>query len=164
MDRALATPEWISLFPLAKLYHLSSSVLDHAPIVLRMLPKPRGRKQKKPFRFESMWLKDQRCEQVVIDAWHRGLISAEGNVMQNCLEQCRSSLEDWNKKVFGHVGKKVAELQNKVEWLELQPSSTEINQALRSTRFELNSWLDKEDAMWRQRSRLNWFQARDRNT
>lgn len=62
------------------------------------------------------------------------------------------------------MGKKVAELQKKVEWLELQPLSTETNKVLRSTRFELNSWLDKEDVMWRQRSRLNWFQAGDRNT
>ena len=52
---------------------------------------------------------------------------------------CRSSLDDWNKKVFEHVGKKVAKLQNKVEWLELQSSSTEINQVLRSTRSEMNS-------------------------
>ena len=43
MDRALATLEWISLFPLAKLYHLSSSVSDHAPLVLRMTQKPRSR-------------------------------------------------------------------------------------------------------------------------
>uniref|UniRef100_A0A7N2LWJ1 Endonuclease/exonuclease/phosphatase n=1 Tax=Quercus lobata TaxID=97700 RepID=A0A7N2LWJ1_QUELO len=74
LDRALATPEWISLFPLAKLYHLSSSVSDHAPLVLRMTPKPRSRRQKKLFRFESMWLKDQRCEQVVIDAWEKRAI------------------------------------------------------------------------------------------
>ena len=73
-------------------------------------------------------------------------------------------MDYWNKKVFGHVGKKVAKLQRKVEWLELQPSSIETNQVLRSTRSKLNSWLDKEDAMWRQRSRLNWFQAGDRNT
>ena len=115
LDRALATPEWTSLFPLAKLYHLSSSVLDHAPLVLRMTQKLRCRRQKKSFRFESMWLKDQRCEQVVIDAWEKGRFSTEGHVLQNCLEQCRSSLDEWNKKIFGHVGKKVAELQRKVE-------------------------------------------------
>ena len=85
----------------------------------------------------------------------KGRFSAEGHVLQNCLEQCKSSLDDQNKKVFGHVGKKVAELQRKVEWLELQPSSIVTNQALRNTRSELNSWLDKEDAMWRQRSRLS---------
>ena len=86
----------------------------------------------------------------MIDAWEKRRFSTEGYVLHNCLEQCRSSLDDRNKKIFGHVGRKVAELQRKVEWLELQPSSTVTNQALRSTWSELNSWLDKEGAMWRQ--------------
>ena len=30
--------------------------------------------------------------------------------------------------------------------------------------MELNCWLDKEDATWKQRARLNWFQEGDRNT
>ena len=37
-------------------------------------------------------------------------------------------------------------------------------EALRHTRIELNCWLDREDDMWRQRSRINWFQNGDRNT
>ncbi|XP_050289811.1 uncharacterized protein LOC126727959 [Quercus robur] len=65
LDRALATPEWISLFPLAKLYHLSSSVLDHAPLVLRMTQQPSCIRQKKLFWFESMWLKDQRYDSLI---------------------------------------------------------------------------------------------------
>ena len=35
---------------------------------------------------------------------------------------------------------------------------------LKETRVELNCWFDKEDAMWKQRARLNWFQKGDRNT
>ena len=34
LDRALATPEWMNLFPEAKLFHLSSSVSDHLPLAL----------------------------------------------------------------------------------------------------------------------------------
>ncbi|XP_075663998.1 uncharacterized protein LOC142633642 [Castanea sativa] len=45
LDRALATTEWARLFPLAKLYHLSSPVSDHAPLVLRMVPKLRSKRQ-----------------------------------------------------------------------------------------------------------------------
>ena len=30
-------------------------------------------------------------------------------------------------------------------------------------RVELNCWLEKDDAMWLQRSRINWFQEGDRN-
>ena len=30
--------------------------------------------------------------------------------------------------------------------------------------MELNKWHEKEDAMWYQRSRINWFRDGDRNT
>ena len=37
LDRALATPDWVNMFPKAKLFHLSSSVSDHLPLVLQMV-------------------------------------------------------------------------------------------------------------------------------
>lgn len=37
LDCALATQEWMDLFPTAKLFHLSSSVLDHSPLLLHMI-------------------------------------------------------------------------------------------------------------------------------
>ena len=36
--------------------------------------------------------------------------------------------------------------------------------SLRNTRIELNCWMDKEDDIWRQRSRISWMQYGDRNT
>ena len=33
----------------------------------------------------------------------------------------------------------------------------------RETRVELNCWRDKVEAMWHQRSRINWIQSRDKN-
>ena len=47
---------------------------------------------------------------------------------------------------------------------ELLPSSPEVIQELRETRVNLNCWLDREDAIWKQRSRLSWFRNGDRNT
>ena len=49
-----------------------SSALDHSPLLLRLVQK-RRRRPKKLFRFESMWLKDPRCEEVVLEAWNDGL-------------------------------------------------------------------------------------------
>lgn len=54
----------------------------------------------------------------------------------------------WNNEESGHVGRKIAELQNKLEWLELQPPSSDMTMAMRSTRTDLNYWLEKEDEMW----------------
>ena len=67
----------------------------------------------------------------------------------------------WNGHEYGHVGKKIACLQKHLEGLELQASSPEVIKDLRETRVELNCWLNKEDAMWEQRARLNWFQEGD---
>lgn len=39
-----------------------------------------------------------------------------------------------------------------------------VIQDMKNTRVELNCWLDKEDAMWLQRSCINWLQSGDRNT
>ena len=59
LDRVMATPEWIDLFPAANLYHLTSLVSDHSMLALCMTrTKRRNKKVKKSFRFESMWLRD----------------------------------------------------------------------------------------------------------
>ena len=68
LDRALAMPSWMSMFPSLKLYHLSSSASNQCLILLHLTLKVKRQKQKRFFRFESMWLKDQRCESVVKEA------------------------------------------------------------------------------------------------
>uniref|UniRef100_A0A7N2LZE3 Uncharacterized protein n=1 Tax=Quercus lobata TaxID=97700 RepID=A0A7N2LZE3_QUELO len=80
------------------------------------------------------------------------------------LESCHVCLDDWNKNDFGHVGQQIARLQKSLEWLELQPTSPSIITEIQKTRVELNCWLDKDNAMLLQRSRINWFQDGDRNT
>ena len=83
------------------------------------------------------------------------MYGGSGDVQNRCLESCHARLEVWNNIEFGNLGKTVAELQKKLEWLELQPSSPDMIRSLRNTRIELNCWMDKEDDMWRQRSRIS---------
>ena len=60
LDRALASSDWHLLFPTAKLHHKSSSISDHNPLLLQLFSKKKRQKFKKLFKFESMWLKDER--------------------------------------------------------------------------------------------------------
>ncbi|XP_075654858.1 uncharacterized protein LOC142625032 [Castanea sativa] len=86
LDGALVTSDWLNRFPSAKLFHLSSSASDHSPLSLRLVPKPRSRMAGKLFRFESMWLKEPRCAEIVQEAWGEGLREASSDVLGKCLE------------------------------------------------------------------------------
>ena len=154
----------MSKFPVAKLYHLSSSASDHCPLALNFVRKKKKRRYHRPFKFESMWLKNDKCEEVVHKAWDEGLLRDSAFPLNSCLESCRVSLDAWNQNDFGHVGKQIARLQKTLEWLELQPTSPSIITEMQKTRVELNCWLEKDDVMWLQRSRINWFREGDRNT
>ena len=80
-----------------------------------------------------MWLKDSRCEKVVNDARECGQLVGSDWILQECLEWCKADLLAQNEAEFGHVGRNIMELQTKLEWLELQPISKEIVDALRHT-------------------------------
>nr|POE64445.1 hypothetical protein CFP56_35004 [Quercus suber] len=103
LDRALATFDWVNLFPMARLHHLTSLASDHSPLVLHFVGKTNAKKPKKLFRFESMWLKEPRCEEVVMEAWSEGLASSTNFPLVACLNACRSRLDAWNKAEFGHI-------------------------------------------------------------
>lgn len=93
LDKALVSQDWLSLFLSLKLYHKSSSVSDHSSLLLNFLPKPKKGKQKKLFKFESMWMGDARCEQVVVATWNEGLLSSSDFPVVRCLDECRKRLE-----------------------------------------------------------------------
>lgn len=110
-----------------------------------------------------MWLQDPRCDEVVQKAWQEGLYKTGGSPFVNCMECCRDRLVSLNKLEFRHVGRKIAELQKKLQILELQ-SGSNINGEVDEVHRALNSWLDTEVVMWNQRSRNMWLVGGDRNT
>ncbi|WCJ39584.1 hypothetical protein M5689_020562 [Euphorbia peplus] len=66
LDRFLATPEWLHLFPSVSVSCLLRESSDHNPIILETEGKTcRGGSRRKIFRFEQMWTRDTRCRQVI---------------------------------------------------------------------------------------------------
>ncbi|XP_023891658.1 uncharacterized protein LOC112003691 [Quercus suber] len=103
----------------------------------------------KPFRFEAMWLRDPRCEEVVYDAWEHGLYASMGHPLKNYISSCHAHLTQWNKREFGHVGRQIKLLKNKLQVLETFLENNMDN--IWQVRLALNSWLDTEEVMWKQR-------------
>ena len=83
LNRAMAILDRLLKFPLVRLHHLSGFSSDHKPIwICSDNIHSRFFIPQRPFRFEAMWLKDERCERVVHEAWDT--VSA-GDPMGNVL-------------------------------------------------------------------------------
>ena len=98
------------------------------------------------------------------DSWQEGFSKPDGLPIKNCLEICRARLQTWNKTEYGHVGCKIQHLHKKLQMLENQAHCVETDREIFEVRKMLNTWLDAENTMWKQRSRNFWLIDRDRNT
>ena len=152
LDRALANHAGKSKFVGAEVHHVPMSTSDHSLLTLR-LPKEeedKKRRGQRMFRFEAMWLRDPQCDEVVQEAWYEGLCKPSGSPFTNCINNCRTRLQVWNKTEFGHIGRKIASLEKRIQRLELLNGSKEIADEIMEVRKALNIWLDAESTMWQQ--------------
>ena len=69
LDRGMATPSWSQLFPTVRIHHLQGTLFDHCPLWLCSDENVRFYKKSRPFHFEAVLLKDERCEGIIKRAW-----------------------------------------------------------------------------------------------
>ena len=73
LDRALVSSDCLTMFPSVRLYHVATSTSDYSMLVLKTLRSgQRAPRRSKLFKFESLWLRDEQCKDVVNEAWERG--------------------------------------------------------------------------------------------
>ena len=84
LDRGLATVDWLDKFPMARLYHCTSSVSDLCPLSLHLKERKKTQCVGRSFRFEVMWLKEASYEEVVTSAWEEATINGLDFPMVEC--------------------------------------------------------------------------------
>ena len=65
-----------------------------------------------------MWLKDEKCADIVRQTWVEGMLMGVDNSFSICMDNCRKALLKWNLQEFGHVGRKLAKAQDLLQALE----------------------------------------------
>ena len=162
LDRSLCNIDWQSLFPNARIQHLTTHNSDHNPIVLDThLDLSKG---SKPFRFEAMWVRDESNKEVVRHAWDFQVDGSHHYRLTKKFHQVQKDLIVWNKYSFGLTRSKIRDLEEKLKVVQvLDP--TQENLALEAAiQIELNEWLEREEVKWHQKSRELWLKEGDQNS
>ena len=72
LDKGLANSSWFLKFPSSRVHHLNCSFSDHLPFLINLSGLNQVPRKKK-FKFEEMWLDDNRCAEIIEASWHSGL-------------------------------------------------------------------------------------------
>ncbi|KAL5832096.1 hypothetical protein ACOSQ4_017450 [Xanthoceras sorbifolium] len=163
LDRFLANQQWKYLFPGALVENLDFLFSDHRPILLNLQGSRRS-KAVRSFKFESFWLKDDSCHQVVRNSWNAGVDGNSAEDIRRKLKSCASHLEVWSRSIFGSLRKSISEKLEALNLLLAGVQSVSSAEKIKVLEKELSSLLAKEELYWQQRARTDWMISGDKNT
>lgn len=166
IDRAFCTTDWDLLFFAARLFPLSSSSSDHAPLFLLGCDPPQ---RSVSFRFESYWLEIPGFLDVVKNSWERHLLASNPfSVLRLKLCRLARDLKRWSKSQVGDIRLQFAIANEVIFQLEVAQESRLLSDEERSLIAELKvkvlglAVLNK--IRIKQRSRLTWLKVGDVNS
>ncbi|XP_075658855.1 uncharacterized protein LOC142628694 [Castanea sativa] len=162
LDRGVANISWQLAYPRATITHLGAIKSDHALIL--MDTNPSDSFAHIPFRFEIVWLRDDRCSAVIEDAWKGKVSGSEFIKLYEKKAATREALRKWNKEVFGHCQDKINSLLKKIKEVQDRQPSHENGLLENDLQAELSEWLLRSEVVWRQKSRELWLKLGDKNS
>ncbi|XP_019163505.1 PREDICTED: uncharacterized protein LOC109159849 [Ipomoea nil] len=162
LDRVLWNLNAQHSFPEGKIMVLPRLHSDHNPI---MFVEQAGRPpdpSNRPIRFEAAWLTREDYKRI----WKDAAALGDHNIEALISSVTKESLH-WNKKVFGNIFNRKKRLEARIRGIQLAnnyATSCVLQSLERELADELNMVLDQEEALWFQKSRMDWIRDGDRNT
>nr|POF08527.1 hypothetical protein CFP56_58554 [Quercus suber] len=135
LDRVVANEAWRCSFSEASVHHLAMSGSDHCMIALYLKRKDLVKPTKRRFMFEAMWTCDERCRQIIKDAWDPLRADTEFQIHE-MLKCCQDHLQRWNREVFDNINKTLRVKQQRLQEIEALDMLHETAEEIEDGEFE----------------------------
>ncbi|XP_061370281.1 uncharacterized protein LOC133312998 [Gastrolobium bilobum] len=159
LDRACANHIWRETFDDVHVHILPRIKSDHNPLLVSVdrLQVMRG---PKPFRFMVSWQEHPDFCRFLKDNWD------QNRQLEVMLHDIIPPLQDWNRNIFGHIGKRKEGLMARIKRIQQQRETHDsiwLQSQEECVQQQLTITMEQEEMLWFQKSRQNWIVDGDRN-
>jgi hypothetical protein len=167
LDRATGSPSFLELFPLTQVEHVPTEETDHMALLIRVAAEEskRSPSRSRGFMYEEMWTKHESYEEMIKEAWQT--CSSGRQDIEGCWQRFQDMaghMKRWSFDTFGSVKKELQMLRAKLEEAKINALVSGSFAQVRAVERLLHEAYEKEEIMYRQRSRQDWLKYGDKNT
>jgi hypothetical protein len=167
LDRGMAIASFLDLFPHVQVEHIMTEESDHMALLIRTesVFAKAGARGHRGFMYEEMWMKHDSYTEMIEEAWNRRDPGDGGiNGLWSRLRDMSADMKKWSFETFGSVRGEIKSLRSKLEEAKMQEWGSGSSLEVRDIENKLHELFEREEIMYRQRSRQDWLKAGDRNT
>ncbi|KAF8118563.1 hypothetical protein N665_0004s0044 [Sinapis alba] len=160
IDRAVANCDWLDMYPAAHVRLLPWIGSDHRPLLVNT--EAERWKRKGSFKYDSRWRLFPGLKQVIEQAWNEEFSRLSGKDIHQLINNCRKAISQWRSKQNTNSSKLIQQLKDDIQKAYEAPTIDYGRLGILKAELHLQYRLEEE--YWRNKSRVLWLQAGDRNT